>query len=641
MPKRVVLALAISIATATSSEGQTFVQLTDLGANIGPRLTRSVSLARVDRALFSHIGTKVTFIEGANAYEFATDFGWGRVLVGLKDQYVHEFTNRGGAGGAMVRPTGIDISARRNVYIADRGVRKLFIGTFVPSAQNLMSPRTVANVGRPVDVAWDGRFAPMTTDYLYVLDDVAGTVSYWDFNGATPTAPLWTYGATGTGTGQFRRPTGICVGKQPAGNGTLFNTYFYVVDRGNKRVVLLERTAQGAVWHKVYAYADWTPVDCAVDHFGQVYVVDQTGHRLFKFSWFLDFIQLYGSYGTGPSNLNTFAYPRAVSVPCGLRSSPGGTVWYCEGRVITAEKWSDQTGAMEHYMGIEAAITSQPPPTVEGSATVFVRTTEVSTVYAIVTRLGVGTVRTLVPSQLYSSGEWGLLWDGLDNAGHPVPDANYQITLYFDSPYGCPGGFSQTWCHRWVATNQFAYHYCVPGGGGGGPQLRAAITGYDGPRMNTEQQPPPCGGGGGGPQVRIGDGIPTTFAVRQVPGRTQSAPVGLSRLTESSAITPALTLTGDPVPTTAQARSDVREFGVMTLQLNLPSASAVQIMITDLRGRRILEETLEAAQGGVYLYRWTGRASDGSTPPPGVYLARIGAAGKTETKKLILTGPGL
>jgi hypothetical protein len=30
------------------------------------------------------------------------------------------------------------------------------------------------------------------------------------------------------------------------------------------------------------------------------------------------------------------------------------TVWYCEGRIITAERWSDNTGALEHWLGIKS-----------------------------------------------------------------------------------------------------------------------------------------------------------------------------------------------------------------------------------------------------------------------------------------------
>jgi hypothetical protein len=35
-------------------------------------------------------------------------------------------------------------------------------------------------------------------------------------------------------------------------------------------------------------------------------------------------------------------------------------VWYCEGRTITAELWSNTTGAVEHYLGIDASILAQP-----------------------------------------------------------------------------------------------------------------------------------------------------------------------------------------------------------------------------------------------------------------------------------------
>jgi hypothetical protein len=175
--------LLVNPPPSVGQSGQTFVQLSDMGSNIGPRLTRTVSRQRIGRDLFGCVGTKVTFIQGGLAYEFASDSVWNRVLVGLKDQYINRFVNTGGPGGRIVRPYGLDISARRNVYVADRERRRVLAATFDRTAKNLVSPRNLSLPGtRPIDVAWDGQTSPLVNDFVYVLDDSLSRVSYWNFN---------------------------------------------------------------------------------------------------------------------------------------------------------------------------------------------------------------------------------------------------------------------------------------------------------------------------------------------------------------------------------------------------------------------------------------------------------------------------
>src|SRR5439155_11253759 len=131
------IVLWLEAAVVPALFGQTLVQLTDLGSNIGPRLTRAVAQARISRSLFVRIGTKVNFIIFGTVYQFAGDPDWSRLLVGLKDQWIHEYRNDAGPGGRIQDPGGIDISARKNFYTADQAKARLFAAVFDPNAQNL------------------------------------------------------------------------------------------------------------------------------------------------------------------------------------------------------------------------------------------------------------------------------------------------------------------------------------------------------------------------------------------------------------------------------------------------------------------------------------------------------------------------
>ena len=119
----------------------------------------------------------------------------------------------------------------------------------------------------------------------------------------------------------------------------MFGTDFYVVDAGNRRLVWLKRQGASAIWQGVASVPEgWAPVSCTVDHFGVVYVADKQNHRLVSFNWFLEEIARYGSYGTGATNYNTFAYPHDVHIPFGKKIVNGQTIWYGEGRILMAEQ---------------------------------------------------------------------------------------------------------------------------------------------------------------------------------------------------------------------------------------------------------------------------------------------------------------
>jgi len=72
------------------------------------------------------------------------------------------------------------------------------------------------------------------------------------------------------------------------------------------------------------------------------------------------------------------------------------------------------------------------------------------------------------------------------------------------------------------------------------------------------------------------------------------------------------------------------------LALELPAATVVRVAIHDLQGRRlaILQDGLLAA--GSHTLVWNGRDADGRPVASGVYVARLEAGGRTESRKLLL-----
>jgi flagellar hook assembly protein FlgD len=556
--------------------------------------------------LFGSVGTKVSFINNGTVYQFAGDPEWSRILVGLKDQWIHQYDNASGPGGRLQQPLGIDISARKYLYAADRAKGLVLIAEFSPTAKNLVNPGawTSSQFPRPVDVAWDGRTTPLTVDYLFVLDDSLGRVTYWD----RPTL-LWSYGSPGAGTGQFSRPSGVCVGKTAGvGGGTQFTTYFYVVDRGNRRVVWLNRAADGPSWLSTATLPDWDPTDCAVDHFGNLYIVDELGHRLHKFTYSLTLLATYGTYGKGPANYNTFAWPHAISVPCGLKVVNSQTVWYCEGRVITAEQWSDSSGAVEHYLGMDGAITAQPQTDEYGDAWFSFRTTDHGYHSFTVWDVSGNSVRRVPPVGIFPPATRTWLWDGLRDDGTPAPTGTYWMQVTATSVYGC----EQTWCGKGLSTQTFFHQQAPPPSCG---------------------HPPPCPFAP--PIARdsiAGEPEPTTLFLHQ---RVFTVSRPLARIPGAAASAPAAQTTTPPGSLT----DVVRRYGVRGLSFGVPrsvSTGPVAIRVYSVAGRLVRTLVNETLAVGYYEIAWDGLDDRGRAAGPGVYFAVLTAGRQRLVQRLIL-----
>ncbi len=582
------------------ADAQTFVQLTDLGSNLGPRLTAAVARQRLNRHLFGAIGTKVTFIDHGVVYQLASDPDWSRILVGRKDEWIHEYDNNIGPGGKVFQPRGIDISARKYFYVADPPKGSILVAEFSPTAKNLVNPAvwTSPQFARPVDVAWDGRTTPLTVDYLYVIDDSLARLSYWN-----RPALLWTYGSSGAGVDQFSRPSGVCVGKTAAANGgTQFTNYLYVVDRGNRRIVWLNRGDNGPTWLGTASLPDWDPTDCAVDHFGNLYVINEGSHQLHKFTYSLVLLASYGVYGMGATNYNTFAWPHAISVPCGLKVVNGQTVWYCEGRVITAEQWSDSSGAVEHYLGIAGSLTGGPD-TSGGVATFSYRVTD----HAYQTIFLYNESGQLVHEWyrgLMPPGDHSWFWGG---SGYP--EGYYAFRVRAVSAYGCTS--DPSWCSQHMSTPTFWNPSGVP--------------------PPPPPPPPPCDPDCISPPVPDEAAPPTLFLRQRV--FIEARP--LARIAGAAASAPNASVTTPSGSLTEL----VRQYGVRGLSFGIPrsgSRALVAIRIYSIAGRPVRALVNEALEPGYYEIAWDGLDDNGRPAGPGVYFAVLTAGGQRVIQRLIL-----
>lgn len=156
----------------------------------------------------------------------------------------------------LVSPVGVAIGPNGSIYVTDSVLAKVFV--FSASGRFI---REIVDGGlaRPTGIAVDAVRAR-----LYVVDSVAGRVVAFDLDGAR----LNQFGRTGTGSGEFNRPTHVAVNAK----GDV-----YVVDTLNHRVQAF--TPDGAFLSSFGRLGNGTgdfagPKGAAVDGREHIYVVD-------------------------------------------------------------------------------------------------------------------------------------------------------------------------------------------------------------------------------------------------------------------------------------------------------------------------------------------------------------------------------
>lgn len=78
-------------------------------------------------------------------------------------------------------------------------------------------------------------------------------------------------------------------------------------------------------------------------------------------------------------------------------------------------------------------------------------------------------------------------------------------------------------------------------------------------------------------------------------------------------------------------------FGASTeLEVGLPAASAVEVAVFDVAGRRVASWTVPAMSPGWHGIAFDGRDSGGALLPSGVYFYRVRAHGETATRKMVI-----
>jgi hypothetical protein len=405
------------------SSGSTF-RARDLSVDHGiARLTGAVTQERLGRRLFgapektaayyrASFFSRAPFVE-ATYVQFVTDPAWGRVLYGSVDRWIRSLPVHG--------PSGVATDADGRVFIGERGASRVLVARLNGTGDDatLQVLRSFTGMAEPTDLAIDDGGTPLTTaDDLLVVADAAGN-------------SVRVYAVGGAGAQQvaayegFESPTAVAVGRT---NGVC-NGRLYVVDRAGRRLRAFRAGAEGLqVIGEVSGSAAEYFRTLKVDHFGGVYVVDNTGSRLIKYSPLLEYLDEEG----GPGVYHALA---AVDIPFGAVTIENeGTFWTGFDQVFALERWGSVSGAQRRVLALALRDVRFDASEEEGEVRADFRLTDAGELRYRVTDARGRVVRE-TGGVWMGPGTRGLFWDRRDDAGRMVPPGEYRCEIIGRSAY--------------------------------------------------------------------------------------------------------------------------------------------------------------------------------------------------------------
>ncbi len=240
--------------------------------------------------------------------------------------------------GPLTKPLGIDVDTQGNLYVADGTARAIMVytrdGKFLrkiggPKVFERLSSVTVDAPGQRVFV----------TDIGGVSSD-QHKVRVFDANTG---AHLFDLGKRGIGPGEFNLPRDVAIG---------FNGQIYVVDGGNFRVQVFDRTGRylnsfGSVGKQMGNFA--RPKEIATDASGNVYVVDAAFGNFQIFNAEGDLLMFIGERSETDG-------PARYMLPSGIYVDE-------DGRVYMVDQWFKKIDVYRpHALGADAGFLAKRAP---------------------------------------------------------------------------------------------------------------------------------------------------------------------------------------------------------------------------------------------------------------------------------------
>ncbi len=386
------------------------------------KVTRQLTKDAWGRTLFNS-PWDLHFLNGR--YLFAVDRTWSRIVYTDMNQFydypeepwVYSHGKFGPELGSFKGPRGICYGSADTLYVADVGNNRIVKLFFHPSGDESYL-HSISSFGsdcllHPWDVKYHG-------GKIYVVDTENNRIVRFSRNGTFEAS----YGSYGSEAGQFNKPTSI----------DKYGNFVYVLDKGNKRVVILYEDPQQGNF-ELYSIEEivgneyMNLADLSIDTYGNLFITDINNCNILKFNPFLEeTLWVYGSEGYG---MNALFWPKGLTTPYGY------------GDIGVVEHWSDNSGIRLFY-GVISILSFTATKNVfdasmdTGYTDISFKTDDVANINIFIRDSSDSTVRTLIEDITFPAGTSNdvCTWDGKDEEGRLVLPGEYTLRMTAQDGYG-------------------------------------------------------------------------------------------------------------------------------------------------------------------------------------------------------------
>ena len=646
--------------------GTTFIE-TPISSDLGiDRLSREWTESKLGRALFNTPGPTASYYTAhytqsapyvtATYIQFVVDPSWNRVVYGNMNGWIKSYND-------LIAPTSIAVDPSGRVFVGEAGRAQVSVLALQGDGANaqLRPLYTITGLTSPSAVAVSDHGTPLdpSDDVLYVADASHGTIARYALGpgGATLTATF----------GGFDSPAAITVGRWEGAN----NSLLYVVDRVAKRLQVLQDGGTTLTPLAEYrgSYASYFS-SLAVDHFGNVYVADNTSSTLVKLTAALEPLDQEGGQ-------DVYAALAAVSVPFGLITVDGeGTYWAGFGQLFAVERWTTSSGARRRTLGLALKDIRFTAGENASAVTASFTMTDFGSTGMRILGSGGSVVRTIPPAAMIS-GAKSLSWDRRDDAGRLVPPGTYRceltatdayraetvtatadwaLPLYYeelggtDDPHlarGTPAHWGQFSASSDPSCVQYSFTGLNPGG-----TYQVSADFVAPPDGAPRTQDLSAGSIRISQPLAVGTAVTSTGFLAVPPSSYEGGTllISVNARDAGSAVISRLVLketgtsfasspdqNGERPSAYALAQNFPNPFNPSTvIRYDLPQAGQVSLKVFDVTGREVATLVNSAQEAGSYQVRFDASNARPGGIASGVYFYTVRAGSFSQTKKMLL-----
>lgn len=388
------------------------------------RLTRQQTRQHLDRRLFAAPEQSVSYYRAiyrteapfvsSTFIQLVIDREWNRVMYGSLDRWIKAYED-------ILRPAAIAISPDGRVFVSESGRNQVVVLQIHPDEENtdLQFLFAIEGINNPGAIAHHDNGTPLNAadDYISVVEASSESIIQYALQ-ATSANEIARFD-------DFSNPNAMIAGRINGAN----NQLLYVVDDLGRRVRAFSANNGQIVENYRFEgqYGQYFTT-IKTDHFGNIYLGDAHQSQLFKLTADLQLLDQI-------SDPQSFRGLASLDIPFGQVTVEGeGTYWTGFDQLFTLERWSENSGAQRHTLGLAIRNANFSADAENGAIENRYTLTDAGEVTIRVLNAEGSVIRTMDGTWM-NAGERQRSWDRRDDAGQQVEAGVYQIEIEAASAY--------------------------------------------------------------------------------------------------------------------------------------------------------------------------------------------------------------